>query len=121
MQTLHFKRTFTFLLMLFTAISCSKEYENEANPTPPSDTNITYAKHVKPILDQNCISCHGGNTPVANLRLTTYEEAKASAKSQKLVQYIFGLQGAPIMPPSGKMSFEKTQTIENWVDQGLKE
>lgn len=121
MQTINFKKTLAFSLIFVTAISCSKEYENEVNPTPPSDTEITYIKHVKPILDQNCISCHGGNTPVANLRLTTYAEAKASAESQKLVQYIYGFQGAPIMPPSGKMSSEKTQTIENWVDQGLKE
>jgi hypothetical protein len=41
-------------------------------PTLPSGISPAYTQDVKPILDANCVRCHGGSRPSAGVNLTTY-------------------------------------------------
>ena len=43
-------------------------------PPPPTPTPaaITYMNNIKPILDSNCIMCHGGPFPTAGRDFSTY-------------------------------------------------
>ena len=41
-------------------------------PPPPPPPALTYANDIKPILDQNCIGCHGGPSPAAGRDFSTY-------------------------------------------------
>ncbi len=86
---------------------------------------ITYAKHVAPILQAKCQVCHQPDS-VAPISLLTYEEVKKEAKSIK------AKVAARIMPPwhidttVGIQEFkndrgltdEEIETIVRWVDGG---
>jgi len=86
---------------------------------------ITYAKHVAPILQQKCQVCHQPNS-VAPMSLLTYREVIKEAKSIK------AKVESRVMPPwhidttIGIQEFKNDQgltddeidTIVNWVDAG---
>ena len=48
-----------------------------------SRTQISYAQDVKPILNKNCITCHGGVKKQGKFSLLFQEEAYASTASGK--------------------------------------
>jgi len=41
-------------------------------PPPPPPAAITYVNDIKPIMDSNCIMCHGGPQPTAGRDFSTY-------------------------------------------------
>jgi len=43
-----------------------------AAPTPPAPAALTYVNDIKPIMDSNCIMCHGGPSPTAGRDFSTY-------------------------------------------------
>jgi len=47
---------------------------------PASDKQgVTYAKDIKPLLDANCIGCHGATRPSGGLNLTSLDTIMAGA------------------------------------------
>src|SRR4051812_9285243 len=42
---------------------------------PPSDTQVDFARDIKPIFQAECLRCHSGERPKSNYRLTSREEA----------------------------------------------
>ena len=82
-------------------------------------SEVSYASDIAPLLYNNCLTCHSGDDPVANLNLENYVEAKAAGENRNLVTRINDLN-AP-MPPSGLLSEEKRQKIEDWVKGGYRE
>jgi len=89
-----------------------------------------YEKEVKPLLEQNCLKCHGGGDKVrGGLRLTSrthilqggdlgpavdLKEPKQS-RLLKAVNYADGLE----MPPSGKLPAAQIAILSKWIDLGL--
>ena len=85
---------------------------------------ITFNKHVAPILFANCVACHhrGGAGPFS---LLGYQEVKR--KSAQIVR----LPGAATMPPwlpepghgdfadARRLSDGELETIRRWVEQGM--
>jgi hypothetical protein len=105
-----------FGLSLYFTISVSSNVDK-------AKTNITFAKHVAPILQNRCEECHraGG---VAPMSLVTYEETRpwARALREKVV--------SRVMPPfhatgaigryqhDPRLTDEEIATITQWVDSG---
>jgi hypothetical protein len=87
-----------------------------------------FEKDVLPILQANCLECHGAKKPKGGLRLTSRErllkggdlgpaldEAKPE-ESRLLLAIIY--KDKPQMPPSGKLPQKDIDTLTRWVKMG---
>jgi len=97
--------------------------------TNPDSEQVTFSKHIAPILQRSCQNCHRPDS-VAPMSLLTYEEARPWAKSMK---FRTGLRTKPnAMPPwyieknvgiqqyKGDISLsdEEIAKIARWADTG---
>ena len=99
-----------------------------AVPTAPSQ--VTFAKDIQPILEKNCLSCHGDAMQMSKFDLRSREAAMSggahgmvivpgSAEQSKLYRMVSGLE-KPLMPMSGgALPAEDVAKIKAWIDQGL--
>lgn len=120
------KNLIFFLLgsgMLIMAGSC---YYDKAELLYPNqnacDTSIvvTYSKTIVPILQQNCYSCHGGNSPSGGIAMGTYAADKAIAANGKLLGSIEHKSGYSPMPQNMAMlSTCDISKIKKWVSAGI--
>lgn len=92
--------------------SCDSSTYEEASGYVP---NPTYTKNIKPIMDNNCTSCHNG---VQEISLLTYEEVKGNIVSGNLLCRINN-QCGDVMPPTGKMNSGKIRMIQTWKDNNF--
>ena len=75
----------TGLLVTLFIVSCTKDVGKlpvTAATVSACDT-ITYTKHIKPIIDGTCISCHGTPPNPGAPLLTNYNEVKTNAAKIK--------------------------------------
>jgi len=86
-------------------------------PTNPSAAAVTYTSHVKTIMDNNCIACHGSSGGVS---LENYGQVKAQADAGRILARSINGAGGP-MPPSGLMTQTTIDTLQLWLDQGALE
>ena len=88
------------------------EEENNGQP-------LTYVDDIKSIIDNNCTSCHG-NPPTqgAPTSFTTYTEVKNNIN--KILTRI-NSTGSAVMPPTGPISQQLRDDIQQWKDDGLLE
>jgi mono/diheme cytochrome c family protein len=112
-----------------TATSCYKD----ALPEAPMPANVSYQKDVQTIFNRNCIGCHKVGNTSPNLvdgssyaSLTTLPAppaeqeilvTKGDAAGSILFQAMTG-NGAPQMPPNGKLSATKLAIVEKWINDG---
>ena len=106
------KLILSLFVILFLS-SCLTNVETpieEQNPTVDPCETITFSKNVKPILDSNCIQCHGngGNFP----NLLTYNSVSANATSVKAETT------SRRMPQGTSLSNDEISAISCWVDAG---
>ena len=107
------------LLLLFSMKQCTWENELEAYSEADSCnvTNVGYAEDIKPILEENCISCHGNTVANSNLNLTRIEDVLQEAKSGELSGVINHREGFPEMPKNGdKLPACDIRKIDQWID-----
>jgi hypothetical protein len=90
---------------------------------------VSFSKDIKPILEQNCLNCHGQSMQSSRLNLSTLEGAlrggargsaivPGRAEDSRLYRMIAGLD-KPAMPLNGnKLSDGQIAAIKDWIDQG---
>jgi len=112
----------------------AKKIDVSKLPPPATEKGLTYAKHVKPLFEPACFSCHGPEKQKGKLRLDSlaavlkgsdYGKVVEPGKSEKstLVHALARLDPDLAMPPEGKADpFTKEQIglIRAWIDQGAK-
>ena len=99
---------------------------------PPAQVQIDFARDIKPILENNCLRCHGPEKPKSQFRLDNRKSALKggdegvdilpgnSAKSP-LIHYVSYLVEDMEMPPidRGKqLTAEQVSLLRAWIDQG---
>jgi len=91
-----------------------------------------YAKHINPILDAKCVSCHGEAEAKGGLRLDSYEQMMRGGKdgavivpgkpeeSLLLQRVTLPADHKQFMPAEGKppLTSEQISWIKAWVQQG---
>lgn len=85
----------------------------------PETMAVTYSDDIVPILNNNCLVCHGGVAPVSYLLLEDYASVKTSGESGLLISRINDADNP--MPPSGLMTEANRQTVQDWIDGGYAE
>lgn len=98
-------------IMAFFISSCTSNKYAPVNPNTPSH-EVGYTTHIKPIVDNFCITCHGGNSPSANLALNTYEDVRKAAEKGLLLKRIND-QAHP-MPVGGLMPKNERVIFNKW-------
>lgn len=102
---------------------CENDSPDDLTYPLPEET-ITYTAHVKTIINNNCIICHG-TTPAngAPMPLTTYAAVKDAVQNRGLLDRISRAQGAAGMMPNGGTRLPQNQIdlINQWAEQGLQE
>ncbi|MFO0941260.1 MAG: DUF1549 domain-containing protein [Pirellulales bacterium] len=126
-------RTFPCCLIIVTTslltINLSnKGWSQEAN-------QISYQQQIRPILSDNCLSCHGfdDKTREGSLRLDLRDQALAGGDSGKpaivagkpdqsdLIRRILSVGSDDLMPPAkhGKpLSADQVDLLKKWIEQG---
>lgn len=107
------------LLLLLSFQQCT--WENELEAYSESDScnvaNVTYTDDIEPILEENCIKCHGNQVSSSNLNFTMIEDVLKEAKSGELSGVINHRDGYPEMPRDGNKLPECTiRKIDKWID-----
>ena len=117
------------LWVLASSISLVAQTPQTSLP-PVANTKVDYEKDVKPILAQNCYSCHGDAVQQSGLRLDLRQNAlrggdygpviiPGKSAESKLIKRVVDGDGAMQMPPSGPLSPEDIGILRAWIDQGV--
>lgn len=96
-------------------------------------TTPNFNEHIKPILRQHCLKCHGEDNQEADLNLQAYPAllrggsggkiVEAGRSSQSVLFQVISTDDADLrMPPnSPPLPADKIALIARWIDSGLKE
>jgi mono/diheme cytochrome c family protein len=91
--------------------------------TPGGDTTVSFTSDIQPILNRNCISCHGG---IAGMWLTDYEHVMAgSINGDQVVpgnpdeSAFYHYLETGLMPPNADpLTPEQLDLIRRWIAEG---
>jgi hypothetical protein len=112
---------FHIFLCLSSLLFTSCYYDNAEDlyqnfQTDCDTTVISFSEDVMPIINQNCISCHGTVAPSAGLMLTNHTQIADAVANRDLLGRVLLPPGNPSrMPPSG-MSDCNIDKIKAWVN-----
>ncbi len=115
-----------FLFVLLSLFACV----TNARFVTADDDESYFENHVRPVLAEHCIACHGSEKQSGGLRLDTASGlqqggdsgaviAADDANSSLLLQVI-GYQGDIQMPPKGKLPAAAVDALTLWVQAGAK-
>ncbi|PZD77893.1 hypothetical protein [Mesonia sp. K7] len=111
----------SFLLTVCFLFSCTNASEEDLINIENPEV-ITYVEHIKPIIDNNCIICHG-NPPAsgASISLTTYDEVVSAINSNELIDRISRQPGeAGAMPLGGpRLPQHLIDLMIQWEEEGF--
>ena len=126
----HIARSLKMLGLLVLSSPVMWSYaQGPSQSTMPSP--VAFDQEIRPILEQKCLSCHGGALQLSRLDLRTRESAlnggvrgpallPGNAEQSRLYRMVAGLD-APAMPMQGTpLSAAEIATLKKWVDEGAK-
>src|SRR5581483_9203506 len=101
-------------------------------PLPPAATRqIDFLRDIAPLLQKNCLGCHGAERPKSGLRLDTRAGAlkggyagpcivPGKSDQSALVKLIAAAtEDGSAMPPKGeRLSAQEIGLVRAWIDQG---
>lgn len=108
--------------------------EIEVTKLPPAaNQTIDFGRDIQPILQANCLQCHGPERPKGGFRLTDRASAlkggaggvamlPAESVRSPLIHYVARLVPDMEMPPEGKgtpLTPEQVGLLRAWIDQGV--
>lgn len=111
-------------LATFAFFAPGQAFAMDTDPDP-ADAEITYAKDVAPILQQNCQVCHQPGA-IGPMSLTSYDEVrpwarviKLQVETRNMPPYHYDTDvGIQALKHDTRLSEADIQTISAWVDQG---
>ncbi len=114
------KSPIIFAMAVFIA-GCENDSAQDLQGSVPTE-DITYANHVRTIINNNCIVCHG--TIPANgapMSLTSFEQVREAVQSRGLIDRISRPEGSPGLMPNGgpRLPQNLIDIIVQWNADGL--
>jgi len=113
------------IIVLASVSSCfydSEEYLYPKTSIQCDTTQVTYSQSVVPIIQNNCLSCHGNSTAAvfgSNIELEDYADIKVQFDANRLIGAISHENGYTPMPMDApKLDDCNITTIRIWVDAG---
>src|SRR3954447_12249991 len=102
---------------------------SSAGAAPPSAEQAEFfEKHIRPVLAENCLSCHGPKKQMSGLRLDSREAVLAGGDNgpairpgdpdnSPLIQAV-RYQGERKMPPKKRLAPTQVEVLAAWVKRG---
>lgn len=117
------------LVSILIFLNCTKEngstdYLANADCSTIDETNNTYTKTIKSILDSQCATsgCHDAFSQSENIDLSTYGTAKTAFQNAQCLCSIHHGAGCKAMPDGGsKLSDATIQKIDCWAKNGYQQ
>lgn len=96
-------------------------------------TRIDFVRHIQPILEENCLSCHNPKKAKGDLNLSTRKDAFTTGENQPaIVAYdleksalykstALAADDEDLMPPKksgGPLKKEQIEMLRSWIEQG---
>lgn len=127
-------RTFRWIMGWMTPVTfCSAAIVDLSLLPKPTSHNVDFESDIRPILQKNCLRCHGPEHPKGHFRLT--DRAAALQGGNQGIDIVPGNSaGSPLihdvarlvpdleMPPDGKgtpLDNNQIALLRKWIDQGL--
>jgi hypothetical protein len=118
---------------LFGQVSETEMQALESRLPASAETRIDFDAHVRPILENSCLRCHGPERPKGRFRLDSRENAlkggehgvdiiPGKSSRSPLIYYVARLVEDMEMPPPGKidpLTAEQVALLRAWIDQGV--
>lgn len=112
-------KLFLFLVSIFSIgfVSCTKDIgpnpDLVVKTTSACDT-VTFTKHILPIFNSECVTCHsaGGQNP----ELSNYTLIKTQVDGGRIKARV--IDGPSFMPASGRLPDNQINLIKCWLDAG---
>jgi hypothetical protein len=101
---------------------CYYDKSDEVNPGAglfvPCDTThpVSYERHILPILQNYCYSCHSGSQPSSTYHLDDYNSVHTQAANGNLWGDLSGARGFPHMPPSFTLDSCYLKQFDYWIN-----
>jgi len=96
--------------------SCTKDIGPNPDLVPKTSfcDTITFAKHILPIFNSECVTCHsaGGQNP----ELSNYNLIKTQVDGGRIKARM--IDGPSFMPASGRLPDNQINLIKCWLDAG---
>jgi hypothetical protein len=107
-------------------------------PPAANKQNVTFDSDIKPLFEQSCVKCHGGDRPKGKLSLETLAGALKGSEhgkvlvpgksAESILVHNVAQVGDPdnFMPPPGnkakiaRLTAEQVGLVRAWIDQGAK-
>ncbi len=101
---------------------------------PPAARTIDFRRDIQPILESECLRCHGPERPKSQFRLTQRETAlkggahgvdilPGNSAQSPLIHYVARLVPDMEMPPDGRgapLTTNQVALLRAWIDQGAR-
>jgi len=95
----------------------------------PSDARVSFGKDVRPVLEKNCVSCHGEALQSGKLDLRTRDSAMrggargsdivpGDADASRLYRRVAGLERPSMPAQADPLAPEQVGAIKKWIEQG---
>lgn len=114
------KSSILLIFIILFAFSCRYDNVEETYKDFITDCDtsvVSYSMDIAPIIDINCIVCHGSVSPEAGLDLSTY--GNVFANRENIRNRINRPLGDPfVMPQGGPMVQCNIDKINAWINQG---
>ena len=116
-QIVKFTTLTFFLFLLFPLFNLLAAFS-------PQVESVDFERDIQPILQANCVGCHGSKKQESDLRFDNKQSVMrviqpGKSEQSRLVQRILGLNNEPRMPMGGAaLKSEQIELIKRWIDQG---
>lgn len=84
-------------------------------------SDLRFNGNIQPIINQNCVTCHGPTNPSAGLSLTNYQNVSSAIQNNNFKEKINGEVNFSVMPPGGKMNDCDLERMNKWLNAGSPE
>lgn len=93
--------------------------KNTSSANYCDSVHVNFSGTIKTIIENNCKSCHSGDYPSADLKLTSYDEIKNAFVGKNALDHLLERDGYSLMPPTGSLSTCNIAQIKKWINDGL--
>lgn len=105
-----------FSSMLFLAIGCKDEVEDEIETEMVCDTlSVSYNNDIKIIVDNNCMPCHGRGQDAVSIPFDSHEELSSYFNPGQMIEY---LETGYMPATEEKLSACEITKIRKWFEEG---
>ncbi len=115
-----FKNNIVLFLSCVGLYACTKDIGKNPDLAPVSPLSacdtVKFAAHILPIINNNCLYCHGGLGP-GNGNFTNYSGIKQKVDNGSFKARVVDLLPTP-MPQAGALPAQQIALIKCWLEKG---